>query len=280
MTAMHIPSSDGVLLAVHDLGGDGPDLLLAHANGFHGRVWDPMVEALGGFHVWSVDLRAHGDSPLPDGVNLDWAGFADDVLAVIDTLGLHRPFGVGHSLGGAAELLAEERRPGTFRALWCFEPVIVPPALMREGPTPDNPLSAGARRRRERFDSVDAAVANYASKPPFAALDPRALRAYVEHGFSQEADGSIRLKCSREHEAEIFAIGPTREAFVDLGSVACPVTVAVGDRDAPGPAAFAPAVVDALPQGHLQEFPSLGHFGPLEAPEAMALAVRQAFAGL
>ena len=277
---MRIPSSDGVTLAVHDLGGEGPDLLLVHANGFHGRVWDPMVDALRGFRSWSVDLRAHGDSPLPAGVGLSWDGFADDVLAVIDQLGLHAPFGIGHSLGGAAELIAEERRPGTFRALWCYEPVVIPPQLVADGPSPDNPLSARARRRRDRFDSWEAAIANYTSKPPFDALDPRALRAYVEHGFAPDPDGSVRLKCTREHEAEIFAIGPTRAAFLGLGSVGCPVTVAIGDRSSVGPASFAGAIAEALPQGHLQEFPALGHFGPLEDPAAMARSVRQAFAGL
>ena len=38
-----VPSTDGVTLAVHDLGGDGPPLLLCHATGFHGRVWTALA---------------------------------------------------------------------------------------------------------------------------------------------------------------------------------------------------------------------------------------------
>ena len=41
-----VSSRDGVKVAVHDFGGDGPDLLLAHATGLHGRVWDPVVAHL------------------------------------------------------------------------------------------------------------------------------------------------------------------------------------------------------------------------------------------
>ena len=38
----HVDSTDGVVLALHDLGVDGPPLLLCHATGFHGRVWAPL----------------------------------------------------------------------------------------------------------------------------------------------------------------------------------------------------------------------------------------------
>jgi len=53
---MRASSTDGVELEVHDLGGDGPDLLLVHATGFHGRVWEPLAGHLNGFHRWSVTL--------------------------------------------------------------------------------------------------------------------------------------------------------------------------------------------------------------------------------
>ena len=95
-----------------------------------------------------------------------------------------------------------------------------------------------------------------------------------------EADGSVRLKCAPDHEADIFALGSASRAFHDLGDVTCPVTIAVGDPSSFGPAAFAGPIADALPQGHLQSFPDLGHFGPLEDPAAIALGIRQAFAGL
>ncbi len=277
---MRIPSSSGIELTVHDLGGDGPDVVMVHANGFHGLVWTVVAEHLRGFRCWSVDLRAHGDSVLPPGVELDWSGFGDDVFAAVDGLDLERPFGVGHSLGGAALVMAEQRRPGTFRGLWCYEPVIMPPELITEGPVPDNPLSAGARRRRARFASADAAVANFAAKPPFDALDPAALRAYVDHGFAVEPDGSVRLKCEPEHEAAIFAFGSASRTFHELDTVTCPVTVAVGGASSFGPASFAAPIADALPQGHLQSFPEMGHFGPLQDPAAIALGIRQALAGL
>src|ERR1019366_7532448 len=119
------PGGPGI--ATYDFGGRGPDLLLVHATGFCAEVFIPMARALGAdFHCWGLDLRAHGRSDRPDDGNFDWPGFAADVLAVVDHLGLERPFGFGHSCGGAAVLLAEEARSGVFGSLYCFEPVVYP----------------------------------------------------------------------------------------------------------------------------------------------------------
>ena len=120
---------DGVGIAVYDFGGEGPDLLLVHATGFCAEPFGPLARQLGGrFRCWALDLRGHGRSDRPDDGDFSWSGFATDVLAVIDHLGLDRPFGVGHSCGGATVLLAEQARPDSFRSLYCFEPVVMPDA--------------------------------------------------------------------------------------------------------------------------------------------------------
>jgi pimeloyl-ACP methyl ester carboxylesterase len=271
-----VASTDGVTVAVHDLGGSGAPLLLAHATGFHALVWRPLVAHLDGFHAWAPDLRGHGDSSPPLGGTFHWSGFADDVLAVVDALGLDRPFAAGHSKGGAALLLAEQRRPGTFAGLYLYEPVVFPSEVSARL-TGENPLAEGARRRRDTFDSFDAAFENFASKPPFSALDPDALRAYVDHGFAQRADGTVRLKCRPEHEAEMYRMGSAHDAFAHLDRVSCPVVVAAGRTGEYGPATFTNAIVAALPDGQKQDWPQLGHFGPLERPDLIASAIEQAF---
>ncbi len=272
---MRIPSTDGVELEVHDLGGDGPPLLLAHATGFHGRVWEPLAAHLTGFHRWSIDMRAHGDSDAPEDRPLEWYGFADDVLSVTDALGLEKPFGVGHSKGAASLLLAEQARPGTFSALYLYEPVVVPEDFVTDR-NPDNPLSSGARRRRDTFESFDSAFENYASKPPFNSLHPEVLRVYVDHGFNQNPDGTVSLKCLPENEADVYAHGMSHHAFAALHEVSCPVTIAVGVEDTV-PAVFARQIADALPRGTVASFPELAHFGPLENPSLVAASILDAF---
>jgi pimeloyl-ACP methyl ester carboxylesterase len=271
-----VPSTDGVQVALHDLGGAGEPLLLCHATGFHAMVWKPLAARLAGeFHCYAPDLRHHGDAVVPEGVGYEWRGFRDDVLAVVDFLGLERPFGVGHSKGGAALLLAEEQRPGTFRSLYCFEPIVFP-AVAREG-MQGNPLAEGARRRREVFPSKDAAYENFAAKPPMSALHPDALRAYVDHGFAEQPDGSVLLKCRGASEAQVYEMSAEHNAFDHLAEVQIPVVVAYGTSPEGPPAAIAPQVAERLPHGRLVEFDHVGHFGPLEDPDAVAASIREAF---
>jgi pimeloyl-ACP methyl ester carboxylesterase len=293
--ARRVPSSDGIALSVHALPTETPlvrlagatatpsppTLLAVHATGFHGRVWSPFARHLP-WRCWAPDLRGHGASPLPpssaadiaqDQAPVDWERFADDVLAVADDLigtgdaEAGHLLGAGHSMGGAALLLAEARRPGTFAALYVFEPIVFPPGVSGDGPA--SSLARGARRRRRQFGSRSEARANYAAKAPLDALDPDALDAYVAGGFVADEDGSVILACEPEIEAAVFEQGFRHRAFERLGAVRCPVTVACGRPD-PGPARLAPAVAAGLPNAELVTHGRLGHFGPLEDPAAIA----------
>jgi pimeloyl-ACP methyl ester carboxylesterase len=233
---------DGVVLALYDLGGQGRPALLAHATGFHGRVLSPLARSLGlRFHCLALDLRGHGESGVAADLDFDWVGFGTDILTAVDAFGLDGAVGIGHSCGGAALLLAEEARPGTFSALYCFEPVVLP---FDDSPTPNpsDPLARGARQRREIFASRQDAYANYASKPPLNVLDPEALAAYVEFGFEDLPDGTVRLRCRGENEALIYEGGFRHPAFSRLATVNCPVVLACGAESY----SFGPAALELL----------------------------------
>ncbi|MGB3411569.1 MAG: alpha/beta hydrolase [Microthrixaceae bacterium] len=264
-----IQSTNDVELALYDLGGDAEDVLMVHATGFCAGVWLPVAERLGGLHLSALDVRGHGRSTVPQ-TGMDWNGTAQDVLATVDALGLEEPFGVGHSMGGASLVLAEQARPGTFRGLWLFEPIIFPPELNTGS---DNPLATGARRRRAAFTSASEAFKNFSSKPPFSALDPAALAAYIEYGFEPHDDGSVSLRCLPEVEAQTYEMGSRHDAFSHLDEIHCPVTVLRGAESYPGPASLAPRIAELLPSGELEEHPELGHFGPLESPSSMAESI-------
>jgi pimeloyl-ACP methyl ester carboxylesterase len=274
---LRLRSTDGVTLALQDLGGAGPPLLMAHATGFCGRVLAPLAAHLTDrFHCWTYDARGHGDTETPADLDWNWSGFADDVLAIVGGLGLDRPYGFGHSSGGAAMLDAEARRPGTFRGLWCYEPIVWP-EITEELQASRRPLISGALKRRDLFPSRQDAYDNFASKPPLQSLDARALRAYVECGFAPDPEG-VRLRCPPSVEADIYRHGLVHDGFTRLGQVRCPVTIGWGGRSMAMDREVVDGQVEALPDATLVEFGELGHFGPMEGPASVALRVGAAFA--
>jgi pimeloyl-ACP methyl ester carboxylesterase len=263
-----VPGAGGVEIATYHLGGTGPPVMLLHATGFHGRCWLPMAPALTDhFDVWSIDQRGHGSSgKAPDGRYQDWSVFVDDLFAVLDALGAGQWRGIGHSLGGAVLLLAEQRRPGTFAELCCYEPVVVPPTQPIDGLGRPVSMSDLVRKRRPRFASRQEAYDNYAAKPPMSRFDPAALRAYVTFGFVDEPHGGVTLACTREDEASIYEGAALSNAWEHLPAVRAPVAV-LGGSDPEDPVSRAVEdVARRLPRGGARRFEQLSHFGPLEDP--------------
>lgn len=274
----HASTIDGNPVTYTFLSGAGPAILFAHATGFHGHVWRPVAGHLSdAFSSYAFDQRGHGDTP-PSPAGQSWVGFAHDALAVVDAARLEWPFGVGHSSGGAALLLAELARPGTFRALWLYEPIL-PGADSKFAGTGGDRLAAGARRRREVFPDREVARENYAGKPPFSSLAPEALAAYVDHGFEDLDDGTVRLKCRAEVEAATYEMATEHGAAQRLPEIACPVLFVAGGRtNTPFGAVYLEALARDLPGATTMVLDELGHFGPMEDPAAVAASIRHTFA--
>ncbi|HZT68018.1 MAG TPA: alpha/beta hydrolase [Acidimicrobiales bacterium] len=272
-----VTTSDGVSIAVTDFGGSGPPLVLAHATGFHSLVWRPLARLLTDrFRCVALDFRGHGDSGPAPGADYHWSGFARDLLAVVDGLDLGRPFAVGHSCGGASLLLAEQAAPRTFRALFLYEPIVMP-VEPPPGPDPANHLAVLSRRRRRSFVSRDAAYDNFASKAPLMAFVPDALAAYVDHGFAVQPDGAVTLKCPPEVEAAVFAHSSSHDAYSRLALVSCPVTLACGEETDSYGLPVMEALHARLPRSTVAPLAGLGHFGPMSDPDRVAAAVAGAF---
>ena len=275
---MIVPSTDGVQIAVHDLGGTGPFLLISHATGLHGHCYEPLASALAGrFHCIAFDYRGHGDTDRPDGP-VDWHRYGDDAEAIVTWLVSRndgRPIDAfGHSMGGTCLLMVANRRPGLLRRVVLFEPIVAPAEGLRAreagGDDPEqNPMVIAARRRRATFGSYQLAIDNYSSKPPLSALTPDALRAYVYHGFSLQVDG-VHLKCRPETEAETFAMAPRHDTWQHLANIDTEVLVVAGRVEEAQPSNIAVAVAERLPNGRYLQLDQLDHFGPMAQPALVA----------
>jgi 3-oxoadipate enol-lactonase len=91
--------------------GSGPAVVLSNSLGSDHRMWDAQIAELERhFTVVRYDTRGHGCSPVPDGpYTID--DLADDVVALLDRLGIERTHIVGLSLGGMTAMRLAARNP-------------------------------------------------------------------------------------------------------------------------------------------------------------------------
>lgn len=272
-----VTTAPGMQIATWDLGGEGPELILTHGTGFHGRCWSPVAVGLRrSFHVWALDQRGHGRSGhSADRSYDDWGRFVDDLLAVIDHLALERPFAAGHSLGAAVTILAEQRQPGTFAAIYAYEPIIIPPRgiVVARG---NLRLRDLALKRRNVFESVAAAQANFAAKPPFDRFDPAALDAYLEGGLITQPDGTMALSCPGDEEASVYEGATRHHAYDRLGQMELPVTVAGSAEGGDIDPVLLGELAGRIPGAHLRPIRGVTHFGPMEEPALVADEITRA----
>lgn len=211
-------SSRGVDLSYLDFGGDGPLVIVTHANGFCAAPYAPMIEHLRErFRVLAIDARGHGHSSAPPPPEpYRWEEFAADLVAFAEhalaRTGRRRvAMIVGHSFGGTTALTATAARPDLFARVATLDPVVM---LARDLLQPGDPLvvpensvymAEVARKRRAVWPSREAALAKWRTTPLFGDWDARALELYVREGMRDRADGQVELACHPEVEAAVFA---------------------------------------------------------------------------
>jgi pimeloyl-ACP methyl ester carboxylesterase len=267
-------------------GGDGPLVLMHHANGFCAGTLGLVAEALSpAFRVIGMDARGHGGSTKPEGpAAYRWAEFALDVLAVAEALapahGGRVAVGLGHSFGGTAMLGAAARHPALFERLVLVDPVLPTPPDVAAADDPERAargarLVDGARRRRSVWKSRAEARAHFASRSLFRHWLPEALDLYVEYGLHERSDGQVELACPGAVEAAIFgAAGELDVVALACAAASVPATV-LRARRGDFPRATFERVLAAMPRARLVDVDA-GHLIPMERPELVVREVAAA----
>jgi pimeloyl-ACP methyl ester carboxylesterase len=231
----------------------------------------------GSVSLLALDFRGHGESAVAVNDDMHFEGFGRDVLAVADAIGERNVIGVGHSLGGAALVLAELARPGSFAELFLYEPGLKPNSVPSEKElTYQKAMIDAMKRRRSRFASREDALATYARKPPMSSFQACALAAYVDYGFAPclGDEGGVELKCRPEVEAQIVEMSLIHDAVERISSLTCPLTQAFGTATSP---AMREGVSGVARLTGTETIPvdGLGHFGPMEQPWTIARVIRR-----
>jgi pimeloyl-ACP methyl ester carboxylesterase len=284
-TSLRIPLPErGVEIAALDWGGDGPLVLMHHANGFCAGTLGLVAEALvDRFRVVAMDARGHGASSKPEGPEAyAWPHFAEDYLAVARRLAAQHggrvAIALGHSFGGTSALGAAARAPDLFGHLVLVDPVVpVPNAVAHLDPERIERMKKmveRAAKRRSTWPSRAAARAHFAERSLFEHWLPAALDLYVEYGLHDTAAGEVELACPGAVEAAVFGNGATVDVEALARAARVPAIVLWAERGDFSLDVYR-RVFGAMERAEIRPVDA-GHLIPMERPELVVEAVRDA----
>lgn len=119
-TIRSIIVAPAVSLEVIDWGGSGPSLIFLAGLGSTAHIFDNFApKFVPKYHAYGITRRGFGasSSPAPNGSNYTADQLGDDVLKVIDALGLKKPVLIGHSVAGEELSSIGSRYPGKVAGL-------------------------------------------------------------------------------------------------------------------------------------------------------------------
>lgn len=243
--------SKGNLVIDYTDDGRGLPVVLLHAFATDRTLWEPQVRALGDrFRIIAPDLRGFGGSSATDGSAVSMDRYADDVVALLDHLGIRSAVVGGISLGGYVALSYALRYPHRLAGLIL--------ANTRAGV--DNPEWASFREALVRDiekRGTAAVVENYGDKPfsPTCAeeVKDRARKMMLRQPVTGLASG-VRGMAQR----------PDR--LVGLANIRAPTLVISGTQDAYIPSSEGQAMHCAIADSMFVDIVGAGHLSNIDTP--------------
>lgn len=246
-----------------DRSGSGSSMLLVHSGIAARGMWDGTFERLASRHdVVRVDLRGYGDTALPD----EPFSMADDLLRVIDALGLAPATLVGASMGGRAVIDAALLAPEKIAGL-----VLVGAA------------ASGLPITDPELDAIDRQISAAVERQDFdeaARLDVSAWIVGVGRDRSDLADGVEKRAMALARATYPVAEHPEEfehepNAAARLGEIRVPTLVVIGGYDRPHAQQVATTLFDRIEGARHVLMEGVAHLPSLEAPDALADIVLQ-----
>ncbi|HEY1824940.1 MAG TPA: alpha/beta hydrolase [Acidimicrobiales bacterium] len=197
----------------------------------------------------ALDLPGSGASPPPARAG-GASAYAELLSPVLEAISPEPLVVVGHSFGGRIAVILAARYPARVRAL-----VLTGVPLLRLGPARKSPPAYRATRWMARRGLLS---------------DARLEAARQRYGSSdyRNATGVMR---------DVLVSTMQENYEGDLGALRAPVTLLWGEQDAEAPLEVAHRVSDLLgTSSNLEVLAGVGHFVPLEASEALAVATHRA----
>lgn len=232
-----------------------PVIALIHGLGLsRGSTWGAIVPVLAQeFRVLSYDLLGHGDSALPGGeVNL--TALSEQLIALMDELGIAQAALVGFSLGGMINRRCAMDHPDRVSAL----------AIL------NSPHERGEDQQR----LVEARARDTGAGGPSANLDETLARWFTEgfrrdHSDMVDAVRAVVLANDPGNYAahrQVLAEGVT-ELIRPEPPITTPTLVMTCEHDSGSTPAMSWGIAGEMPDANVVIVPDLQHLGLIERPE-------------
>src|SRR5262245_25645595 len=242
-------------LFVDDTGEEGlPVILCLHSLFLDSRMFDGLVDAVRGeFRVVRPEFRGQGRSDFHDVEIITMDDDAEDILALIDVLGLTDINMVAQSMGGDVGVRVAARRPDLFRK-------IAMAGSSARGETHEEYVQWTERAGVDGFvgdvlsETVDVMFGDTIQNDP--------TRADIVALWTDRINALPR----RLRPAMLGVM--TRKSALDLlPLIPCPALIFSGAEDHARPPEWGQEVVDGLPHGELVVLDRVGHSPTLEVPD-------------
>lgn len=211
---------------------DAPVVMAVHGITGNHRCWPYLADSLPWARLIAPDLRGRGQSAdIRTGFGM--ATHADDVIRVLDHLGVERAVLVGHSMGGFVTSVAAHRHPDRVSAL-----VLVDGGMPITAEIPDDPQIVSSqttehlkRRLQMTFRSEEDAVRWWQTHPAFLGSWSPVIADYAAYdlgGRRPRLRSRASLKGLLEDSADIICGTDLRDAMDALAHPATWLTASRG----------------------------------------------------
>ncbi|WP_235030897.1 alpha/beta fold hydrolase [Nonomuraea solani] len=229
----------------------GP-LVLVNSLGTTSAMWDGLVPVLRGrFDVVRFEQRGYGAGDAPDGPF--WLDdLVDDLVGVLDGLGLGRAHLAGVSLGGmvAARAAARHRHRVQSLTIICSAPVLPRASWLERAETV----------RGDGLATMRDTVLGRWFTPSFAAANPDVVTRYGDMLVANDTEQYARA-------CEMLAAADVRG---DLADVAAPTLVIGGSADIATPPGDQERYAAGIPGARLLILDEVAHMATAAVPERIA----------
>lgn len=235
---------------------DASVLVLSNSMGADLRMWDGVIDTLSEhFRVVRYDTRGHGHSPsVPGPYSMD--DLADDVVALLDTLGVAKAHLVGLSLGGMMGMRLAARDPERIDRLV----LLCTGAFLEVGPAY---TERAAQVRANGTGSVAEGVVSRWFTPSYLEEHPD-IRAFHEQMCAATSPEGYAGSC----EAIV-----TMDLRPDLPQIKAPTLAIAGEGDPATPPHYLREIAEGVPDGRLVVVPDAAHLAAAQQPAAVATAI-------